>query len=586
MNKENIDLYLSLRQRRFSPRIEDVFNAESIPKRAEPKNISYTARHRGVWFKPEYDFTEIQIAQRTDSFFSRSVIKKLNKVIVAGLDIVGDNSESVEYIKKRLLEMSFATNRPWEQLVWDTFFDLFRYSNCLWAKVRSEESSSGEIVVYPDGSERIPVAGYYILPFESLQFKTKVNGSLKKVMQVEDGREKEWGPNDVVHFYINRSPGFLVGTPEVLPVLDDLALLRRIEENVEDLIETNLFPVYHYQVGSDTMPERFDPNGVKETDVVRRKLQYMPSGGIYISDHRHSISAIGSEGRALRIDFYLTYFKNRVLSGLGTSALDVGEGDTANKSTASTMSKGMLMDVEAMTKVVKSFLEFYVINELLLEGGFDPMEKEDQVRLKFGVIDKDDRRADENQQIQLFHGNLRTMGEIRESLGDTPWSDEHYEQSHYKMFEEPADLLKSMQPGSAAGDVLANHSASSVTSQAVNKEKTFAQQTLNKQLAAKKAGRPVTKSKSKSASSTSKSKSRPSNQHGTRSSAKTIRDISLVDNKGEEILIACNFDIDDSNISLWNKEILSRYHQLDGNVSFESIAASMMWRIRRVDATV
>ena len=432
--------------------------APPMPLRVEPKSISYTARHRGTWFKPEYDFEEIQIAQDTDSYIFRSIQKKVNKLIVAGLDFVGNDPDAVDYIKLRTAEMSYATGKPWDQLVWALATDLFRFSNCIWVKARDEDISSGDAVEI-NNKIRPPIAGYFQLPFETLEFKTKVNGELKKVLQRTDQKEREWSPADVVHFYTNRKPGFLVGTPEILPALDDIALLRRIEENVEDLIETNLFPVFHYKVGTDAMPEKYDPSGVKETDVVKRTIQYMPAAGIYVSDHRHVIEAIGSEGRALRIEAYLTYFKNRALSGLGTSALDMGEGGDANKSTASTMSKGMLMDVEAMSKVIKSFLEFYVVSELLMEGGYNPLDPDEMVYIKFGTIDKDERRADENQQIQLFHGNLRTMDEVRKSLGDEPWTDPHTDRSHYKMFEEPADLLKQAQPGTAAAQTLGKHSS-------------------------------------------------------------------------------------------------------------------------------
>lgn len=551
-----------------------------MPVRVEPKAISYTARHRGTWFKPEYDFEEIQIAQDTDSYIFRSIQKKVNKLIVAGLDFVGNDPDAVDYIKLRVAEMSYATGIPWDQLVWGMAADLFRFSNCIWVKCRDEESSSGDPVEI-NNKIRPPIAGYFQLPFETLEFKTKVNGELKKVLQRCDQKEREWSPADVVHFYTNRKPGFLVGTPEILPALDDIALLRRVEENVEDLIETNLFPVFHYKVGTDAMPEKYGPDGSKETDVVRKTIQYMPAAGIYVSDHRHVIEAIGSEGRALRIEAYLTYFKNRALSGLGTSALDMGEGGDANKSTASTMSKGMLMDVEAMSKVIKSFLEFRVISELLMEGGYNPLDPDEMVHVKFGTIDKDERRADENQQIQLFHGNLRTMDEVRKTLGDEPWTDTHTDRSFYKMFEEPADLLKAAQPGTAAAQTLGEHASSNLTPEAVKAEKAFAVQQKKAELAAKKTGRPATSaSKAKSARKTSASKSRPSNQHGTRTSAKTNKDLTLTNTDGEEIVITCDFEPNTDKVAEWQRIVYSQFEKFNGSIPLDILAKTTLWRLR------
>lgn len=551
-----------------------------LPIKVATRGISYTARHRGTWFKPEYNFEEIQIAQDTDSYFFRSVQKKVNKVIVAGIDFVGSNPEAVDYIKTRLNELGYSTGKPFEHLIWDTFHDLFRFSNCIWVKARNEEASSGESFTTPSGQELVPVAGYFILPFETLEFKTKVNGELKKVLERCDGREKEYSPRDIIHFYANRKPGFLAGTPEVLPALDDLALLRRIEENVEDLIETNLFPVYHYQIGTEAHPERFGPDGVSESDVLRKRLEYMPAAGVYISDHRHEISVVGSEGKALQIEVYLNYFKTRALAGLGTSSLDMGEGDSTNKSTAGTLTKGMLMDIEAMTRLVRTFLEFHVISELLVEGGFNPLESEEMVQVKFGVIDKDERRADENQQIQLYHGNLRTVDEVRKSLGDEPWTDPHTERSHYKIFEEPAALLKGMGPGTAASEILGKHSSSNVTPEAVTKEKTFAQQQMNKQSAAKKASaRPGGKSKSGSARKSSAAKARPSNQHGQRSSPKTNRDIFL-EADGIEVTFTCDFEPEPAKVAEWQSIVYNQYNLFKGSIALETIAETTSWRLR------
>ena len=196
------------------------------------------------------------------------------------------------------------------------------------------------------------------------------------------------------------------------------------------------------------------------------------------------------------------------------------------------------MDIEAMTKIVKSFLEFYVISELLIEGGFNPLDPEEMVYVKFGVIDKDDRRADENQQIQIFHGNLRTVDEVRKSLGDTPWTEEALDRTFFKMYEEPLALLKGAGPGTAASETLANHPSSNLTPEAVKKEKVYAEQTMAKQLKAKQAqGRPASRSASSGSRSASASKARPANQHGQRSAPKTNRDLILQDSRGNEITI-------------------------------------------------
>ena len=391
-------------------------------KKISNRTLSYTERHRGIWFKPEYNLAEIQIAQDTDSFLHRALKRKTNRLIVSGWEITGENSEAVKYIKRRIKEIEYASKKPWDILIGETAHDLFRFSNCMWVKSRNNFASSGKIRKIPGTEAEIePVAGYFILPFETLAFKTKRNGEIKKVKQeTPTGEWKEFFPRDVIHFYDNKKPGFAMGTPDTLTVLDDIVLLRRLEENVESLIESNLYPLFHYQVGSDSFPERYSPEGLKETDIVKNTVEYMPAGGVYVSDHRHKITAIGSQGKALVIQEYLEYFKKRIFTGLGVSGVDMGEGDTANRSTANALSKSAIQDVEAMQKVLKTFIEYNVFNELLLEGGYDPLEDENKVEIRFGVVDFEIKSKQENQAIQLYSNNLITVGEGRVRLGLKP----------------------------------------------------------------------------------------------------------------------------------------------------------------------
>ena len=366
------------------------------------RSLAYAERHRGNWFKPEYDLEEISIAQDTDGYLFRAIKKKANRFLVSGFEIVGLNETYVSYIKQRIAEIESATSKPFAIMLAETAYDLIRFSNCMWVKSRNFKASSGKRRFLTTGREVDPVAGYFILPFETLYFKTKNNGEIKKILQeTPTGESKEFFPHDVIHFYDNKKPGFAMGTPELLPVLDDIALLRRLEENVEELVESNLFPLFHYTVGSDEFPERYGPDGKKETEVVRDAIDYMPAGGVYVSDHRHKIQAVGSEGRALRIDGYLEYFKKRVFAGLGVSSVDMGEGDTANRATANVLSKSAIQDVEALQEIIRIFVEHSVFNELLLEGGFefDPFDPMKRVSIKFGAVDKEVKVKLENQAI-------------------------------------------------------------------------------------------------------------------------------------------------------------------------------------------
>lgn len=496
---------------------QSIISSPGKVRKVGNKTISYTERHRGVWFRPEYDLQEIQIAQDTDGYLFRAIKKKVNRFLTAGWEIVGVDPEVVSYIKKRISEIEYTSQTPWNLLLTSTASDLIRFSNCMWVKARSLDSSSGKRRKIFDALEVDPVAGYFILPFETLSFKTKRNGEVKKIRQrMPSGDERYFSPQDVVHFYENRKPGFAMGTPELTPVLDDISLLRRIEENVEDLIESNLYPLFHYTVGSDSFPERYSPEGHKETDIVKNTIDYMPAGGIYVSDHRHKISAIGSEGRALRIEGYLEYFKKRVIAGLGLSSVDMGEGDTANRSTANALSQSAIQDVEALQQTIKNFIEFFVFNELLLEGGYDPLDAKNKVEIRFGIIDRENRSKLENQTIQLWLNNLVSENEARRRLGYSPDVDK--DDTYFKLYQEPLALLKVMGPFNAASEALSESRTSSISEQGLKKEE------QNEGEKKEKRGQIGSTLKS-GPENLSTNISRPKNQTGIRSAPKFSSDI-------------------------------------------------------------
>lgn len=556
-------------------------------KKVNNKGVGYESARRSNWFQPEYDFDELQIAQDSDSYFSRAIQKKVNKLLCAGFEFTGRNSETVEYITRRFAEFEFATESPLLVLMSQLYADMFRFSNCMLVKVRNRAASTGKVRMGLNGQKIEPVAGIFILPFETLQFQSKVNGDFKKVMQrMPDGKTKEFFPRDLVHFFTNKKPGFAVGTPELWSALDDIQLLRRIEENVEELIETNLFPVFHYRVGSDSMPERVTPDGNRESDIVKKTIEYMPSSGVYVSDHRHEISAVGSEGRALRIDFYLSYFKSRVFAALGTSPVDMGEGDGANKSTASTMSKAMMMDVEAMACIIKSFFDFYIINELLLEGGYDPIDVDQKVYIDFGVIDKDEKRAQENHLVQTFHGNVRDINEVRKGLGVKPWTEDQIELTHYKMYEEPLVLVKSIGVGSAASSVLAELPGSNLTPEAVAKEEEFAK-TQQKQATAGQSGEKGNGS-GEGSRRAAESRNKPSNQNGTLATAKTNKDLTRTsrtitiysNDNTESTQLSVGSELSEGELKDFNLLVAERYDLMsEHGIAFNTVVDNLAWRL-------
>ncbi|CAB4159866.1 hypothetical protein UFOVP724_12 [uncultured Caudovirales phage] len=553
-------------------------------KRIDNKSMVYSDRHRGNWFKPEYDLTELQIAQDTDSYIYKAIQKKVNKLVLAGWEFVGKDVEIVNYIKKRIKEIELVSGVPFDMLLIQTAQDLARYSNCMWVKVRDVEASTG--VIRPHLNKELdPIAGYFILPFETLWFKIKPNGEIKKVMQLmhNTGKSQEFAPENIVHFYTNKKPGFAMGTPELLPVLEDVALLRRLEENVEAMIDGNLHPLFHYTVGTDSHPERYGPDGVKETDVVRQTIEYMPSGGIFVSDHRHKIESIGSEGKALNVTEYLDYFKKRVFSGLGVTPVDMGEGDSANSATASSLSKSAIQDVEALQKNMKLFIDTFIINELLIEGGYGDVlvDPERTVEIKFGTVDKEERSKLENQTIQLWLNKLINEEEARKRLGERPLAEEDRETSYFTLYEEPLAMLKlASNPMSAPSQALAESSTSSITNKQIEKANKEQVKQSNAKL-----GSPGNPTNNK-APNTSANVARPGNQHGSRTAPKFVKNLAeasnyVIDNiDSDETAVKDYLNASEKNMNLAIYDTVEALHNCDKN-DIEKIINDFRNKIKR-----
>jgi hypothetical protein len=209
-------------------------------------------------------------------------------------------------------------------------------------------------------------------------------------------RKKIFKNQDVVIMTLDRKSGFTFGTPYVIPVLDDVRALRRLEELVELVTHKHTFPFFHARVGTPENPAGYitDPSGgtIAEVDVVSGQIDNMPTEGGLVTSERVEITMLGTEGEVLDLKPYLGHFENRVLGGLRLSGVDIGRGDTANKATAQSVTKNL---IDACTEIQNAFCEIWdsKINDILLmEGGFD-LNDENRVRLRFPEIDREEMRA-------------------------------------------------------------------------------------------------------------------------------------------------------------------------------------------------
>lgn len=423
------------------------------------------------------------LLHNTDSFVRQAFNKKVALLLKEGWDFIGPNLRTIKYVKARLNQIAAASKIPTEQLLRSVAEGLVKKGNCFLIKVRKTDASGGRERSEPGKSATLkPVAAYFIAPAETMEFEVAGTQVNKWRQCMPDGSIQEYSPKDVIHIFSDRKEGFVFGTPTLIPVVDDIRALRKIEENIELLIYQHLFPLFQYKVGTDQFPAGMTETGEREIDIVKREIMYMPSEGGIVTPHTHEVRAIGAEGRALRAESYLEHFKKRVFSGLGLSAVDFGEGDTSNKSTADNMSRNLVDSVKDLQRVLEVAFNEFVVKELLLESTFgeDVLDEDNLVRLKFKEIDTNDKIKKEAHAADLFSKDIVTHDEARRTLGleplKLPSAEEvqseqdlavtypEWARTRWKLFEEPKLLIQALdEPYTAASIAVAKNNATSIS---------------------------------------------------------------------------------------------------------------------------
>jgi hypothetical protein len=375
----------------------------------------------------EYNLGEISKVMDIESYVRQAFNKHVELCLKEGYDISSRNEEATLYIKKRMREMAEVSGLTFDMILRSILQNIVAYANSFVVKVRDFKRSSGMPIKRIAGPELQPVAAYFPMDPTSIRVKRDFHGKVLKYWQRVPGNPimPQFIPEDIIHIYYDKKEGFAFGTPYVVPVLDDIRSLRRMEENVEMLINAHLFPLYHYVVGTETAPAEIYEDGTTEVDVIKQQIERMPTEGSIVTPERHEIKNLGAQGKALDAEAYLKYFERRVIAGLGISDISLGRGDTANRATASTIDKSLTDRCKDFQTVVENFINEYMFKELLFEGGYAIDEKEDNfVKIKFREIDIDNMLKVQNHSVFKYEHHAITETEMREELAKDPVSDE------------------------------------------------------------------------------------------------------------------------------------------------------------------
>lgn len=376
---------------------------------------------------PEYDLHEVSRAYNTESYIRQAIDKYVDLMFKQGWTLEGRNPKAVEYLKMRLHLISIAIGVPIEQFFTEIAEDLVKYHNVFIVKARAKKTEdrprvpSGRVVGL-DGQE--PISGYFLLNPTTVEISRDFNGNVLGYQQdipTNPAPPVEFKPEDVVHIAYKRERGFAFGMPFLIPVIDDVKALREAEENVLRLIYKHIFPFHIYQVG---LPEPGFEATDEEILEMEQKLSQMSLDAGLVLPERHNVKVVGLEGEALKAENYLKYFEQRVFTGLGVSEVQMGRGANASRATADAMTMEMHDRVKAFQRCMALHVDLRMIDELLMEGGYDPIARpDDDVDFMFKEIELESMIKAENHAVFLYEHNAITEDEMREMMGREPITD-------------------------------------------------------------------------------------------------------------------------------------------------------------------
>ena len=371
------------------------------------------------WEDPSFDLKSIQTAYNTDSYIRQGVDKYVDQIFKEGYSFYGPDSNVVDYIKLRIQYIAEATQTPTGELLTGIAEDLVKYGNCMVVKARSNDPNAFPQGVNLQGLDgKDPVAGYFFANAVSMKCTRDDYGTVTKWQQDNDKGQQEFDPQDVIHFFYKREKGNAYGTSFLVPVLPDVAALRQAEENVLKMMFRNIYPFYHIQVGTEETP------GTKaEVDSTTEEIGSQDLEGMLISTERVNVKPIASD-QVIDAEPYLKYMESRVFSGLGIPEIMFGRGNTANRSTGDNMTSEMSDRIRAIQRIIEMFINQFMIKELLMEGGYDPILNPDQVvEFRFTDNDVDVEIKKQVHAIYKYEHNAITEDEMRDELGMDPIPD-------------------------------------------------------------------------------------------------------------------------------------------------------------------
>lgn len=417
----------------------------SFKRKLEHENDVINSYHGHHGLVPaEYDMLEPYTILDTESYLARALERKQSLMFREGFTFTGDNQTFVDYATKRANQIGYVLNTTFENILKDIVWNLLICSNVFLVKVRDEDMSGGART--ERNRNKVPVAAYVLIPAHSILPYMDGEGRIEKWRRFFDSgrRYRDYQPDDLIHFKWNVKPGHIFGTPRLHTVRDDIFALRRLEENLELLMLHHLFPLMQVKVGTPEAPCDYNVDGTSEIDMYRSYIQNMPKEGVLITDERVEVDVKGVGKEGADYSKILEHYKQRIFTGLGVSGIDLGETDTANRTTADNVSQNLRDQIKSDLQWFCNQMSMFMLKEWFMEAPFalSVQNAAAGVKLEFHELDPDGQIKNETHHLNLFNSNAITHQEMRRRIKKQPLDDREHADTHFTRYQVALEKLK------------------------------------------------------------------------------------------------------------------------------------------------
>lgn len=394
-------------------------------KEPVPRFFESINQIQGYWSEGEYDLVSIFKFLKYESYFMQATFKKMYAITKGGYSIHSDDDDVKEYFTSRFTMMGLQTGFNIKHLIEQLAYYLVICSNAFLIKVRDEEFEYADSYI-KDNKEMYPITGLFAahptqmkprfqwVPYkDGIQVKHKIELTAW-IFVNRRGIMREFHPDDVAHFFLHREDGMIFGTPQIIPVIDDIKTFRKMEEDSELLVYRDLFPLLHYKIEKPGIIDH--TTETTEIDQAKRDMERMQQDGGIVTDSRHVIEYVGSEGKHLDLQPYLLHFENRVLAGLGITRSDMGlESEQAQTSP----SRALISEARFIQQELTKQFDELILSEMCLQSpfGIEGLREGKKPTLKFEEIDLEWQIRKENHHADQFTKGVLTVDEVRDPRG-------------------------------------------------------------------------------------------------------------------------------------------------------------------------